>query len=201
MMKIGIYGGSFDPVHKGHKLLAENLSKEINADKVFIIPAAVSPFKNGAVASDADRLNMCRLAFSDDIFEISDTEIKRGGKSYTVDTIREFKELYPEAELYLFMGDDMLLSFHRWYKYEEILRLCTLACGCRTDDTEKLSEMKAYSQEVLKLKEEEIVICHSEPIKISSTEIREQLKNGSSDFIDEDVYKYIKSRGLYCEQR
>ena len=65
MKKIGIYGGSFDPVHKGHRLLAENLSKEINADKVFIIPAAVSPFKKGSVASDEDRLAMCTLAFSD----------------------------------------------------------------------------------------------------------------------------------------
>ena len=100
MKRIGIYGGSFDPVHKGHRLLAENLSKEINADKVFIIPAAVSPFKKGSVASDVDRLAMCTLAFSDDLYEISDWEIKKGGKSYTVDTLREFKKLYPEDKLY-----------------------------------------------------------------------------------------------------
>ncbi len=199
MKKIGVYGGSFDPVHKGHKLLAENLSREINADKVFIIPAATSPFKKGSFASDEDRLNMCRLSFSEDLFEISDLEIKRGGKSYTIDTVSEIKKLYPQDKLYLFMGDDMLLSFHKWYKFDEILKLCTLVCGCRTEDGEKLSQMKAYAENVLDLKENEIVICESEPIETSSTEIREGLKNGDSGFLDENVYQYIKSRGLYCE--
>lgn len=199
MRKVGIYGGSFDPVHKGHKLLAENLSKEINADKVIIIPAAVSPFKKGTVASDEDRLNMCRLAFSEDLFTISDWEIKNGGKSYTIDTVSELKRLYPNDKLYLFMGDDMLLSFHKWYKYDEILKLCTLVCGCRTEDGEKLSLMKDYAENVLNLKENEIVICESEPIEISSTEIRENLKKGDCDFLDEKVNEYIKSRGLYCE--
>ena len=199
MKRIGIYGGSFDPVHKGHRLLAENLSKEINADKVFIIPAAVSPFKKGSVASDEDRLAMCRLAFSEDLFEISDWEIKKGGKSYTVDTLREFKKLYPEDKLYLFMGDDMLLSFHKWYKYDEILKLCTLVCGGRSGDCEKLSQMKEYAENVLILRKDEIVICESEPIEISSTEIRESLKNGGVDFLNSSVYEYIKTRELYCE--
>lgn len=199
MKRIGIYGGSFDPVHKGHRLLAENLSKEINADKVFIIPAAVSPFKKGSVASDEDRLAMCTLAFSDDLYEISDWEIKKGGKSYTVDTLREFKKLYPEDKLYLFMGDDMLLSFHKWYKYDEILKLCTLVCGVRSGECEKLSQMKEYAENVLKLNKDEIVICESEPIEISSTEIRESLKNGEADFLDGSIYEYIKTRGLYCE--
>ena len=199
MKKIGVYGGSFDPVHKGHRLLAENLSREINADKVFIIPAATSPFKEGAFASDEDRLNMCKLSFSEDLFEISDLEIKRGGKSYTIDTVSEIKKLYPEDRLYLFMGDDMLLSFHKWYKYDEILKLCTLVCGCRTEDKEKLSQMKEYAENVLNLKENEIVICESDPIEASSTQIRDSLKKGDSDFLAENVYQYIKSRGLYCE--
>lgn len=199
MKKIGIYGGSFDPVHKGHKLLADNLAKEISADKVFIIPAAMSPFKKGSVASDEDRLNMCKLAFSEDLFEISDLEIRRGGKSYTVDTVNEIKKLYPQDKLYLFMGDDMLLSFHKWYKYDEILEHCTLVCGCRTEDKEKLSQMKDYAENVLNLNENGIVICESEPVEISSTEIRESLKNGEADFLNGNVYEYIKKRGLYCE--
>ena len=201
MKRIGVYGGSFDPVHKGHKLLAENLAKEINADKIFIIPASVSPFKKGSVASDEDRLNMCRLAFSESLFEISDWEIKKGGKSYTIDTLSELKKNFPEDKLYLFMGDDMLLSFHRWYKYEEILKLCTLVCGCRSGDCEKLSQMKDYAENILKLNKEKIVICESEPIEISSTEIRDSLKKGETDFLDISVYEYIKKRGLYCEQR
>jgi nicotinate-nucleotide adenylyltransferase len=199
MKKIGIYGGSFDPVHKGHRLLAENLSKKINADKVFIIPAAISPFKKGTVASDEDRLAMCELAFPEDLFEVSDWEIKKGGKSYTVDTLSAFKKLYPEDELYLFMGDDMLLSFHKWYKYEKILSLCTLVCGCRTGQCEKLSQMKEYAENVLKSDSDKIIICESEPIEISSTEIRDSLRKGEAGFIDSSVYEYIKTRGLYCE--
>ena len=109
MKKIAIYGGSFDPPHKGHKLLAENLASVCGAEKVIIIPTALSPFKNSSSATAEDRLNMCKLFFKEDLFQISDVEIKRGGKSYTVDTLTQIKEENPEAELFLFMGDDMLL--------------------------------------------------------------------------------------------
>jgi nicotinate-nucleotide adenylyltransferase len=129
MTKIAIYGGSFDPPHKGHRLLAENLMKSCGALKVIVIPTAMSPFKNSSGASAEDRLQMCRLAFSDEVFEVSDIEISRGGKSYTVDTVAAVKAMYPDAELYLFMGDDMLLSFDKWYKHEEILRIATIVCA------------------------------------------------------------------------
>ena len=110
MGNIAIYGGSFDPPHKGHKLLAENLAKECNADKVIVIPAYSSPFKDGTIANSTDRLTMCRHTFTDPIFEISSIEINREGKSYTVDTIRDLKKYYPNDNLFLFMGDDMFLS-------------------------------------------------------------------------------------------
>ena len=98
MKKIAIYGGSFDPPHKGHKLLAENLASVCGAEKVIIIPTALSPFKNSSSATAEDRLNMCKLFFKEDLFSISDIEIKRGGKSYTVDTVSELKKLYPEDD-------------------------------------------------------------------------------------------------------
>ena len=134
MAKIAVYGGSFDPPHKGHVLLANNLGDFCKAEKILVIPTAMSPFKNSSGASEADRLEMCRRAFADSRFEVLDIEVARGGKSYTVDTLNEIKKMYPESELFLFMGDDMLLSFNRWYKYKEISELCTIVSACRTSN-------------------------------------------------------------------
>lgn len=197
MMKIAVYGGSFDPPHKGHKLLAKNLALQCGTDKVVIIPTAMSPFKDSSGATATERYEMCKLAFNDSLFEVSDIEISRGGKSYTVDTLREVKKLYPESHLYLFMGDDMFLSLDRWYKYKEILELCVVVAACRTVELEKLNEMKSFAKNVLKLQDDGFLICESVPIEISSTEIRRNLKGGNGDYLDEGVFTYIKNRGLY----
>lgn len=196
MKKIAIYGGSFDPPHKGHKLLAENLASVCGADKVIIIPTALSPFKNSSSATAEDRLNMCKLFFKDDLFCISDIEIRRGGKSYTVDTLTQIKEENTDSELYLFMGDDMLLSFDKWYCHQEILRLATIVCACRTENLEKLDSMKEFVKTVLKA-EERVIICESVPFEISSTEIRSSLKDGENKGLSEEVYNYIAAKGLY----
>ena len=196
MKKIAIYGGSFDPPHKGHKLLAENLASVCGAEKVIIIPTALSPFKNSSSATAEDRLNMCKLFFKEDLFQISDVEIKRGGKSYTVDTLTQIKEENPEAELFLFMGDDMLLSFDKWYCYQEILRLATIVCACRTENLEELQNMKSFVKNVLKA-EDSVIICESVPFEISSTEIRSSLKDGVNKGLSEEIYNYIAAKGLY----
>ena len=196
MKKIAIYGGSFDPPHKGHKVLAENLANVCDAEKVIIIPTALSPFKNSSSAVAADRLNMCKLFFKEDLFQISDIEIKRGGKSYTVDTLTQIKRENPDAELFLFMGDDMLLSFDKWYCYQEILRLATIVCACRTENLGKLQNMKDFVRTVLKA-ENRVIICESVPFEISSTEIRSFLKDDINKGLSEEVYNYIQAKGLY----
>ena len=196
MKKIAIYGGSFDPPHKGHKLLAENLASVCGAEKVIIIPTALSPFKNSSSATAEDRLDMCKLFFKEDLFQISDIEIKRGGKSYTVDTLTQIKEENPDAELFLFMGDDMLLSFDKWYCYQEILRLATIVCACRTENLEELQNMKSFVKNVLKA-EERVIICENVPFEISSTEIRSSLKDGVNKGLSEEIYNYIAAKGLY----
>ena len=196
MKKIAIYGGSFDPPHKGHKLLAENLSSVCGAEKVIIIPTALSPFKSSSSATAEDRLNMCKLFFKEDLFSISDIEIKRGGKSYTVDTLKQIKAENPDAELFLFMGDDMLLSFNKWYKHEEILQLATIVCACRTENLQELQNMRAFVKDVLKA-EDRVIICESVPFEISSTEIRSSLKDGESKGLSEEIYNYIVAKGLY----
>ena len=196
MKKIAIYGGSFDPPHKGHKLLAENLASVCDAEKVIIIPTALSPFKSSSSATAEDRLDMCKLFFKEDLFSISDIEIKRGGKSYTVDTLTQIKAEYPDTELFLFMGDDMLLSFDKWYKHEEILELATIVCACRTENLGKLDNMKEFVKNILKA-EERVIICESVPFEISSTEIRSSLKDSANKGLSEDVYNYIQAKGLY----
>ena len=196
MKKIAIYGGSFDPPHKGHKLLAQNLASVCGAEKVIIIPTALSPFKNSSSATAEDRLDMCKLFFKEDLFQISDIEIKRGGKSYTVDTLAQIKEENPDAELFLFMGDDMLLSFDKWYCYQEILRLATIVCACRTENLEELQNMKNFVKNVLNA-EERVIICECVPFEISSTEIRSSLKDGENKGLSEEIYNYIAAKGLY----
>ena len=139
---------------------------------------------------------MCRLFFKEEMFHISDIEIKRGGKSYTVDTLTHIKAENPDAELFLFMGDDMLLSFDKWYCYQEILKLATIVCACRTENLEKLDSMKDFVKNVLQA-EDRVIICESVPFEISSTEIRSSLKDGINKGLSENVYNYIAAKGLY----
>lgn len=199
MGRIAIYGGSFDPPHIGHRRLAENLSAHICVEKTLIIPAHTSPFKSGCNVSDSDRLNMCRLAFKDERFEVSEVELLRGGKSYTFDTVKEIKLLYPESELFLFMGDDMFLSLGRWYKSRELLALVKPVAACRTNDRREFDKMREYAENALKLSEGGYFLSYEKPFEISSTEIREKIKNGESaeGYLDKAVYDYIKERKLY----
>ncbi len=202
MKNIAVYGGSFDPPHKGHKKLLENLLTECNAEKALIIPAASSPFKNGTVASSEDRLNMCKLEFSEDIFTVLDIEIKRGGKSYTVDTLNELKTLYPDKRIFLLMGDDMFLSLKNWYKYDEIISLCTVVACVRTNDFSYLNKMKRYAENELNLKESEYIISEQKPFPVSSTEIRNLIKSSEdcSNSLSKEVYDYIIKRRLYLNE-
>ena len=130
--------------------------------------------------SDTDRLNMCRLAFCDKRFEVSDIEIKRDTDSYTVYTLREIKKMYPDDDLYLIVGSDMLLMFSRWYEYREILSMCTLCVASRCEE-ESLDELRRYSENELKipidgLTGKGIIISPVEPFEISSTELRKLLR-------------------------
>lgn len=202
MKKIAVYGGSFDPPHKGHELLAKNLAEACGAEKVIIIPAHSSPFKNGCRASDASRLEMCRLAFRGSIFEVSDAEISRGGKSYTYDTLCELKKQYPDSIIYLFTGDDMFLSLDRWYRYSELLKLCVPVAACRTEDRCLIDKMKNYAENTLGLQKNEYIISSEKPFEISSSEIRKLIsENGDfSEYVDKKVYDFIISGRLYNEK-
>ncbi len=198
-MRIGIYGGAFNPVHKGHVKLAEEIKTKANLDKIIIMPSGVSPHKaSDGLLDSRHRLEMCRLAFKTDDYIISDLEIKREGKSYTVDTVTELKEIYPNDDLFLIMGSDMLLSFHRWYRFEEILSSVTICATTRQGDI-SIDELKAYSRDVL---QKESLIIDFAPFECSSTGVRKALLSGEdvSYFVPSEVLTYINENALYTDE-
>ena len=198
-MRIGIYGGAFNPVHKGHVKLAEEVKTKADLDKIIIMPSGVSPHKSsGGLIDSSHRLEMCKLAFEGEDYIISDLEIKREGKSYTVDTVIELKKIYPDDELYLIMGSDMLLSFHRWYRYEDILSSVTICATTRQGDV-SLDELKKYSRDVLK---KDTLIIDFEPFECSSTKVRRVLLSGddATSMLPEKVLSFIIEKGIYTDE-
>ena len=201
-MRIGIFGGTFNPPHLGHKRLAETMLKTAKLDKIIIMPTYTPPHKKGSdLASEKDRLNMCRLLFKESRFQVSDLEITRGGKSYTVDTIRELKKLYPDDELFLIIGSDMLLSFDRWYKFEEILENVTLCVATRENDI-SAEDLLSYAKDKLKLDTEDIIISSVEAFVCSSTQVRNLIKEESDteEILEKSVKGYIDMRKLYSDE-
>lgn len=200
-MRVGIFGGTFNPPHLGHRYLAEEIRKKAELDKIIIIPACTPPHKvSRELADGVHRMKMCELLFNDSFYEISDIEIKRQGKSYTVDTVAELKKLYPDDELFLIIGADMLVSFDKWYRYEDILSDVRLCVTVR-DDEVKTVDLCAYAKNVLKLdgEKDEIIIADVEPLVCSSTDVRKQLSFGldASKLISVEVFNYARLNLLY----
>lgn len=199
MMKIAIFGGSFNPPHRAHLRLAKEFCETIKPDKTLIIPTFEAPHKDASEYAGAeDRLNMCKLLFSGSDFEVSDIEIKREGKSYTIDTLNALREEYPGAGFYLVIGSDMLLSFHKWVKYEDILRKCKLCVMTRENDV-NYGEMLWYAGSTLGLGESDMLISRTNAYVMSSTEIRKKLSEGESvsDLLTPEVENYIREKRLY----
>ena len=196
MIKTGIFGGAFNPPHKGHINLAKEAIEQLKLRKLLIIPTFESPHKATNLAPFDERAEMCRRAFSgiSDKCEVEICEIERelGGISYTINTLRALKKRYDDARFFLLIGGDMLFSFTEWYKYESILKECEVCAAARGGDN--FSEMLEYATEVGRIK-----VLPTNVVDISSTEIREKIKNGedTSEWITEDVRGYIEEKGLY----
>lgn len=189
--RIALYGGAFDPVHAAHLKLAFAALEEQKLDRVVFIPAAKSPLKTkGPNASDAARFKMLELAAGDEPrFEVDDCEIKRGGVSYTVDTVRDFKGRYPEAELYWIIGADQLEQLDRWHAIEELAGMVVFLVLARPGH-----ELSAPPVPGL------IWIELNAPIMDeSSTLVREAMAAGDSlkGLVPETVEAFIRAEGLY----
>lgn len=198
-MKTGVFGGTFNPVHKGHIMLAEYCMDSVGLDRIIMIPTAVPPHKiSNNLASENDRLNMCKLACrGKENFFVSDIEIKRQGKSYTYETLTQLKEIYPDDHLYTIMGADMFLTLNRWKNPEIIFEKSSIITIPR--DEEDKHELENFYNKVLKAMGASSVILPNPVMSVSSTFIRENLDNFNliSDMLDKGVYDYIIKNNLY----
>lgn len=196
-MKIGVFGGAFNPVHNGHLHLATCYVENLKLDKMIFIPTAISPHKpSDHLISGADRINMLNLALAGyDKYEVSDIEFKRAGKSYTYDTICELKKLYPKDDLFLIVGSDQYLYFQNWYRADDILKEVTLCTACReADELKKLAQFKDMYSNM-----KNSIISSFDAVIVSSSQIRENVHASKdiSDFVPEKVEKYIGEHKLY----
>jgi nicotinate-nucleotide adenylyltransferase len=196
MGRTGLFGGTFNPLHNGHIHLARQAFSSLGLDRLIFIPSNIPPHKDpDELCSNEDRLGMCRLAVEDYGFEVSDYEMQRGGKSYSVYTAEYFSRLYPEDELFLLVGSDMFLSFDKWFRFEDILKMVTLAVISREcDDFSELAE-KSVSLGVYGKTQ----VIDVPPYPVSSTEIRKKIKTKEdfSCYLPEKVVQYIRLKNLY----
>ena len=201
-MKAAIFGGTFNPIHKGHIEAAYAFFRCVAPDKLFVIPTKIPPHK--AIKGDDDpeiRLEMTKRAFSEKKeyegkIEVSDIEIRSEGKSYTYYTLQKIKAMGFD-EIYLYCGTDMLLSFDTWFRFEDILSDCTLAYASRLE-----GECPQAQEKIAMLRERygaKILEIPLEPIEISSSEIRTMIREGkdASAYLSACVLDFISERGLY----
>lgn len=199
--RIGIFGGSFDPVHLGHLLIAEQFAQDMKLDVVKFIPAKVSPFKlSYTPTSDKHRLEMLRLAVgSNERFEVDSLELDRGGVSYTIDTVASLRSVEPDAEYYMLIGADSLKDFKKWKSPEELLRSVSLVVARRGGEAPpEWSELSGLAiPEVLSGIQERVLDLPA--MEISSTDIRRRVERGRSIryLVPSGVEVYIHSHGLY----
>lgn len=198
-LRIGVYGGTFAPIHIGHVQAAKAFMEQMKLDYLFVIPAAIPPHKQIDESDDPiHRLRMCELAFEGvDGVVISDIEIKRGGKSYTYDTLAALSR--PDARLFLLCGTDMVLTFDRWYRSEDIFKLCYPTYVRREKDplldSMIVAKIGEYYQKYGVMFRKIVV----DPIELSSTDIRNAVKENKdvSGMISPEVENYIKEHRLY----
>ena len=187
-MKIAIYGGSFNPMHRGHEQIVEYILKNLDMDKIIIVPVGIPSHRENNLEQSNTRLKICRKIFKNNSkIEVSDIEIKSDGKSYTYDTLIKLIEVYGKNnEFFEIIGEDSLKNFKTWKNYKELLKICKLIVFRRNDDEDKEIDKEF-------LKNSNIIILKNKYYNYSSTEIREKVKNGEdiSNLVNKRVEKII----------
>ncbi|QDS86245.1 Nicotinate-nucleotide adenylyltransferase [Rosistilla ulvae] len=199
-MRIGILGGSFDPVHYGHLMLAERAREQLELDKVLFVPAAMSPLKpTGPVASSESRVAMLQLAIGgNEAFEVSRVEIDRGGVSYTLDTVTAIREQFPQAELFLMMGADLVGQLGDWNQPEKIFAIAKPAIMNRGGyDAATAAEIEPFLTDS---DSGQVAFLQMPQIELSSSELRDRIGAGESIryHTPRAVEESIRAEGLYA---
>lgn len=200
-MKIGIFGGTFDPPHIGHINACKSFIKKIDLDQIYVIPVFLPPHKCiSSNVSAENRLEMTKIAFSNlsNRVVVSDMEIKRKGKSYTAETIRYFKDNGYD-DIYFLCGTDMILSMDTWYKPEYIFKNSKIVYARRENDEENSILIDQKCREYREKYEAQIILLELDVIEVSSSEIREAIscKEKLQNFVSKDIYEYITKNKLY----
>jgi nicotinate-nucleotide adenylyltransferase len=218
--RIGLFGGTFNPIHRGHVEVAEDVLKQFKLDHIYFIPCALPPHKtHGALASAKDRVEMVRLALKDrSALTVSNIETERGGSSYTIDTLKAFRSMYsPETALYFMVGVDAFLELHTWMSYRELLDLCAFVVMTRSlpDQTpialaplaldytrHHISDgytLASNGKELVHADKKTIYPVSVTPIAIASTQIRDRVRQGKPihPWVNPAVSDYIDNKGLY----
>jgi nicotinate-nucleotide adenylyltransferase len=216
--KLGILGGTFNPIHYGHLAAAEEIRNRLGLERVLFIPSFIPPHKQEEnVPSFVHRMEMVRLSIADNpLFELSDIEIKRGGRSYTIDTIETLRRTRHESELYFITGIDSFLEIQTWGRWEKLMTLCRFVVlsrpGYRFDELSRIDFMKFAEEKLAELDQGSCshAVVQSGPVvifleliplyDISSTDIRRRVKEGRSIkyLLPDPVEKYIINNNLYA---
>ncbi len=206
MKAIGLFGGTFNPIHTGHLVVAEEIRAKYSLDKVIFIPAFLNPLKNPSdLAAARDRLVMAHLAtVSNPCFEVSDFEIAQGGKSYSIITVKHFLKLFPEGiQIYFIVGADILMDITAWKNIEEMLEICKFVAvsrpGFNTDLIPNRRFPGSEGGEVPASLLENILVERGTYIDVSSTQIRQRVRDWKSIkyLVPEAVEQYIHNHQLY----
>jgi nicotinate-nucleotide adenylyltransferase len=193
LKRIGVFGGSFDPPHIGHLVIAEMAWRALNLDAVYLVPAYQPPHKAGSHASTAhDRLTMTKLSvLGNPKLKVSEVELRRKGISYTVDTVRAFRKRFPHAELFLIIGSDSLRQFHSWKSPAEILAEVSLIVYRRPRS----------GRTNLRIGSRIVSLVKGPMMEISSTDIRKRIQKGKSVryLVRDNVLRFIEEKKLYSD--
>lgn len=197
--KLGIFGGTFNPPHIGHVHAAQEAARALGL-RILFVPDNIPPHKQmpSHSACAEDRLEMTRLAARQvPGAQVLDLEIRRGNRSYTGDTVEELARLYPGDELWLIVGTDMLCTLHTWYQPERIFAHAHIAALARdTGDRPEIEKSAAFLREKYGA---QIALIDAKPLPVSSSQIRDGLYTGMARWLPEEVFAYIKERGLYLD--
>jgi nicotinate-nucleotide adenylyltransferase len=198
--RIGVFGGSFDPVHIGHLIIAQDALEQLELDRVIFVPTAISPHKLHRTPTEGrHRFEMLKLATENNLrFEVSDMELSRGGVSYTIDTVEQLQADHPDAEIFFIVGLDSLLELHRWHRSEDLLECCTVVpFGRGGEDPEAIASRCGLSNDWKTKLLARLIRIHG--VEVSASEIRMRVAEGLSiqTLVPPEVAMYIAEHNLY----